>query len=285
MKQGADIVENKNYEDVLVLSNRSEVVPARVKLDSKFTKNIELKFPFISASDENITMAKLGGIGIVNPKLSMAEQIAEIAKVKAVELTEEEKVKATIDSEGKLAVAAMVKLSSSAYDDIVSLAASKLDVVIIESMALNVKELALLIEKVRLNFPELQIVAGNAYSADDVRILAEAGAEAVKIGNRKQIVEQLGVDVLNVKDILDIAGEAQVAQIPVIFDDNITSSASIAKIIALGCSAIVIKDLFSKGNIEQIVNSISNNLKLSIAYTGNESLKDYIDNAELSIIS
>jgi len=319
MRVNSEITNSMNFEDLLILPQITNKNPSDVSLKTKLTKNVSLNIPFVTAADETITkaemaiaIARLGGVGILSSKLSIDEQIKEIEKIKAAEVLKEANSKSIVDYKGKILTIAAVKSHNGSVDGIKLLADAGLDIVLIENAALNIKDMTGLIEKIRVSIPELQIIGGNAYSSDDVRVLAESGAEGVKIGNRKQIVEQLGIDALNVNNILDIIGEAQVAQVPVMFDDNIINTSSIAKIIALGCSSVVIKDFLIgvheapgelteeggvsykisnkakhryKGNLEQVLNPLINNLKFSIAHTGNADIRSFIDNTELSIVS
>lgn len=84
--------EGLTYDDVLLIPAYSEVLPYQVKLNTKFTKNISLNVPIISAAMDTVTesamaiaMAREGGIGVLHKNLSIEQQAAEVKKVKRSE--------------------------------------------------------------------------------------------------------------------------------------------------------------------------------------------------------
>ncbi len=86
------IDEGLTYDDVLLVPAYSEVLPNTVVITSKFTKNISLNTPIISAAMDTVTesemaiaMAREGGIGVLHKNMSIAEQALEVKKVKRSE--------------------------------------------------------------------------------------------------------------------------------------------------------------------------------------------------------
>jgi IMP dehydrogenase len=80
------------FEDVLLVPAKSEVLPKEVNLTTKFTKNISLNIPFVSAAMDTVTeyraaiaMARLGGIGVVHKNMDIDSQVMQITKVKKSE--------------------------------------------------------------------------------------------------------------------------------------------------------------------------------------------------------
>jgi IMP dehydrogenase len=86
------IGEGLTYDDVLLVPAYSEVLPRDVKLGSPFTRNITLNTPVISAAMDTVTgsamaiaMARQGGIGVIHKNMTIAQQAAEVRKVKRSE--------------------------------------------------------------------------------------------------------------------------------------------------------------------------------------------------------
>ncbi|MBN2465879.1 IMP dehydrogenase [candidate division WOR-3 bacterium] len=86
------IRESLTFDDVLLLPQKSRVLPNEVDTESYFTRGILLKLPLVSAAMDTVTesrmaiaMAQSGGIGVVHKNLSVEDQAAHVAKVKRAE--------------------------------------------------------------------------------------------------------------------------------------------------------------------------------------------------------
>lgn len=84
--------EGLTYDDVLLVPAYSEVLPREVDIRSPFTRNITLNVPIVSAAMDTVTGAELaiaiaqqGGIGVIHKNQSIAEQAAEVRRVKRSE--------------------------------------------------------------------------------------------------------------------------------------------------------------------------------------------------------
>ena len=84
--------EGLTYDDVLLVPAYSEVLPREVSISTKFTRNISLNVPVLSAAMDTVTesamamaMAREGGIGVLHKNMSIKEQAAEVRKVKRSE--------------------------------------------------------------------------------------------------------------------------------------------------------------------------------------------------------
>lgn len=84
--------EGLTYDDVLLVPNYSEILPRDVSVKTKFTKNIDLNIPIVSAAMDTVTessmaiaIAREGGIGVLHKNMSTEKQAAEVRKVKRAE--------------------------------------------------------------------------------------------------------------------------------------------------------------------------------------------------------
>lgn len=80
------------FEDILLVPRYSEVLPKEVSVKSKLSKNITLNAPFVSAAMDTVTeyrtaisMARMGGIGIIHKNMDINAQIQQVKKVKKSE--------------------------------------------------------------------------------------------------------------------------------------------------------------------------------------------------------
>lgn len=84
--------EGLTYDDVLLVPAFSEVLPRDTQLSAKFSRNIELKVPIVSAAMDTVTesamaiaIARQGGIGVVHKNMSVEQQASHVRKVKRSE--------------------------------------------------------------------------------------------------------------------------------------------------------------------------------------------------------
>ena len=80
------------FDDVLLVPAYSEILPSEVQLVSKFSKNLSLKVPVVSAAMDTVTESKMaiaiaqeGGIGVIHKNLTIKQQADKIRKVKRSE--------------------------------------------------------------------------------------------------------------------------------------------------------------------------------------------------------
>ena len=85
-------LEGLTFDDVLLIPAYSEVLPRDVSLKGRFSRNISLNIPVVSAAMDTVTeapmaiaLAREGGIGVIHKNMSIAAQAAEVRKVKRAE--------------------------------------------------------------------------------------------------------------------------------------------------------------------------------------------------------
>ncbi|HEY7817781.1 MAG TPA: IMP dehydrogenase, partial [Vicinamibacteria bacterium] len=84
--------EALTFDDVLLVPQKSDVLPSQVDTSTRFSRSVPLKIPIVSASMDTVTesrlaiaIAQLGGIGIIHRNLSPEQQADEVDKVKRSE--------------------------------------------------------------------------------------------------------------------------------------------------------------------------------------------------------
>jgi IMP dehydrogenase len=88
----SDITEGLTFDDVLLIPDRSDVLPSQTDTATQFTRNIRLQIPLCSAAMDTVTEAALaialaqqGGIGVIHKNMSVERQAEEVDKVKRSE--------------------------------------------------------------------------------------------------------------------------------------------------------------------------------------------------------
>ncbi len=86
------VMDGLTFDDVLLLPAYSEVLPKAVELKTRFTRNIALNIPFVTAAMDTVTesamaiaIAREGGIGVIHKNMSIEDQARQVAIVKRAE--------------------------------------------------------------------------------------------------------------------------------------------------------------------------------------------------------
>ena len=86
------VMDGLTFDDVLLIPAFSEVLPREVVVKTKFSRNIELNIPFVSAAMDTVTEAKMaiaiareGGIGVIHKNMSIEDQAQQVKYVKRAE--------------------------------------------------------------------------------------------------------------------------------------------------------------------------------------------------------
>ena len=86
------VMDGLTFDDVLLIPAYSEVLPKEVELKTKFTRNISLNVPFVTAAMDTVTEASMaiaiareGGIGVIHKNMTIEDQARQVAIVKRAE--------------------------------------------------------------------------------------------------------------------------------------------------------------------------------------------------------
>ncbi len=360
------IKEGLTFDDVLLLPQKSEVLPAEVNIQTRFSKNVRINVPISAAAMDTVTeakmaiaMAQVGGIGVIHKNLSIEQQAEEIDKVKRSEsgmivdpitikpeakiyealaimgkykisgipvvnefgklvgiitnrdlrfekdmdkkvselmtkenlitvpvgttLEDAEKIlhvnriekllvvdndfnlkglitvkdiskrkqfpNASKDKLGRLLVAAAVGVGKDTLERAKTLVERKVDVLVIDTAHGHSIKVLKTLEKLRAEFPDIDIIAGNIATGEAAKALIDRGADAIKVGVgpgsicTTRVVTGIGVpQITAISDVYNIAKEHD---IPVIADGGIKFSGDVVKAIAAGASSVMIGSLFA----------------------------------------
>lgn len=360
------LYEALTYDDVLLLPAYSEVLPRDTSTKTQLTRNITLNIPMISAAMDTVTEAELaiamaqeGGIGIIHKNMTIAQQAAQVRKVKRSEsgmiidpvtltdgqtlgdahrimrefkiggipvidhegkligiltnrdlrfqkdmtklvneimtknslitaqkgtsLNEAENIlqeykieklpivddnnkliglvtykdilkrkshpNASKDSLGRLRVGAAVGVTYDLLERVQALVQVGVDVISIDTAHGHSKGVIDALKTVKAKFPELDVIVGNVATGEGAKALAEAGADAVKVGVgpgsicTTRIIAGVGMPQLTA--VYEAARAVEGMGVPIIADGGIRFSGDIAKAIAGGASTVMIGSMLA----------------------------------------
>jgi IMP dehydrogenase len=358
--------EGLAFDDVLLIPQRSEVLPSEVDTRTRLTRNIDLNIPIISAAMDTVSEARLaiamareGGIGIIHKNLPVKEQAAHVDRVKRSEsgmilkpitlrpdatvqqalnlmmqfrisgvpitnddgklvgiltnrdlrfldktdalietiMTAENLVtvpegttleearqvlhshrieklpvvdgdfmlkglitvkdikkkakypNACKDEKGRLRVGAAVGVSADTRQRVEALIGAGVDVIVVDSAHGHSAGIIKAIGEIKAAHPGADIIAGNIVSADAVRELADAGADAIKVGIGPGSIcttrVVAGVGVPQVTAIMKCREACDDLGLPLVADGGIKYSGDIVKAIAAGAHSVMVGSLFA----------------------------------------
>ena len=363
-----DRFEALTFDDVVVVPGYSEMLPDAVDTSARFAADIELAIPLVSAAMDRVTEARLaiamarhGGIGVIHRNMSVADQAAEVQKVKRSQsgmitdpvtlgptarlheaddlmrrfkfsgvpitdpdgrligiltnrdirfceagdferpvedfMTRESLVTARVgtsldeakailqhhrieklplvdddgrlaglitvkdiqkrlefpdasrDPQGRLRCAAAIGVGDDVEERVAALVEMGVDAVAIDTAHGHSAGVVKTIERVKGNWPDLPVTAGNVVTPEGVEALVAAGADAVKVGVgagsicTTRVISGAGMPQLSA--IWFTARRARELGIPLIADGGITYSGDIVKAIAAGATTVMLGSLLA----------------------------------------
>ncbi len=157
------------------------------------------------------------------------------------------------DSSGRLlAGGAAVGVTNDMMDRVNALVKSKVDIIVLDTAHGHSIGVIEAVKRIKIEYPNLPVIAGNVATAEATIELIEAGADAIKVGIgpgsicTTRVVTGIGVP--QITAIMNCAKAAKEYNIPVIADGGIKYSGDITKAIAAGASMVMIGSLFAGTN-------------------------------------
>ncbi|MFM2299953.1 MAG: hypothetical protein RIR98_1561, partial [Bacteroidota bacterium] len=227
--------------------------------DLRFEKDLDKKVSEVMTK-ENLITAELG------TDLKGAQAILEKYKIEKLPIVDADnklvglitfkdiqKVKnypkACKDAHGRLVVGAAVGVTADTLERVSALVAVGVDVIAIDTAHGHSKGVIDEVKRVKAAFPDLQIIAGNIATGAAAKALAEAGADAVKVGVgpgsicTTRIIAGIGMPQLSA--LMEAAQALEGTGVPVIADGGIRYSGDIVKALVAGANVIMAGGLFA----------------------------------------
>ena len=153
------------------------------------------------------------------------------------------------DDQGRLRVGAAVSTGGDTEARIMALAEAGVDVLVVDTAHGHSRGVIERVRWVKQNFPEVQVIGGNIATSQAALALADAGADAVKVGIgpgsicTTRIVAGIGVP--QISAVSNVAAALKERGVPLIADGGIRFSGDIAKAIAAGAHCVMIGSLLA----------------------------------------
>jgi IMP dehydrogenase len=153
------------------------------------------------------------------------------------------------DQFGRLRVAAAIGVTGDAIDRARALVKAGVDAIIIDTAHGHTKGVVTVLQAVKKEFTEIDVVVGNIATAEAARFLAEAGADAIKVGIGPGSIcttrVVAGVGMPQFSAVLEVAEALMDTGIPLIADGGVRYTGDLVKALAAGAGSIMIGSMFA----------------------------------------
>lgn len=253
------IMKENKIGGIPVVDANNKLVGIVTNRDLRFQKNMSIPIVDLMTKD-NLVVAPVG------TNLVQAEEILQDHKIEKLPVVDENGIlkglitfkdiqkfkhfpSAAKDEHGRLRVGAAVGVTHDTLDRIGALVEAGVDVVTIDTAHGHSKGVIDKLKEVKAKFPDLQVIVGNVATGEAATALADAGADAVKVGIgpgsicTTRIIAGVGVPQLYA--VYECAKALKGRGVPIIADGGIKQTGDIAKAIASGASTIMAGSLFA----------------------------------------
>jgi IMP dehydrogenase len=244
------------FDDVLLVPQYSEILPGETDVRSRFSRNIGLNTPVVSAAMDTVTeegmaiaIALEGGVGVIHRNQAPERQAEQVAAVKAAQVPGDANL-ANVDSRGRLRAVAAVGVGPDSVIRAEALVRAGVDALVVDTAHGHTRNVIEAIRRYRDSYgTAIDIVAGNVATAEGTAALIEAGADGVKVGIgpgaicTTRIVAGVGVPQLTA--IMLAASIARQHDVPIIADGGIRYSGDIVKALAAGADSVMLGRLLA----------------------------------------
>ena len=182
------------------------------------------------------------------PLVDEDNKLAGLITIKDIEKTIEHP-NSSRDSSGRLRVGAAVGVTDDMLERVKALVDAKVDLIVLDTAHGHSQGVIDAVKRIKIEYPDLQVIAGNVATREATEDLIKAGADAVKIGIgpgsicTTRVVTGIGVP--QVTAIMEAAKAAREYGVPIIADGGIKYSGDITKALAAGANTVMIGSLFA----------------------------------------
>jgi IMP dehydrogenase len=230
------------YDDVLLVPQWSDVLPADVSLKTNLTRRVALNIPVLSSAMDTVTelpmaltLARLGGMGVLHRNLTPEEQADQVRRFKT--------------EEPGLPIGAAVGTSDADLARAEGLKSAGCDVVVVDTAHGHSTGVLRRVEQLKGRLEGVDILGGNVATPEATLALIDAGADGVKVGVgpgsicTTRVVAGVGVPQLSA--VMECAAAAAERGVGIIADGGLTKSGDIVKALAAGAHTVMLGSLLA----------------------------------------
>jgi IMP dehydrogenase len=259
LEEALRMMKENRIGGIPVIDDENKLIGIITNRDLRFEKDLSKAVQAVMTKEPLITARE-------GTDLKSAEQILQEYKIEKLPVTDEDgrlkglitfkdimKVKdhpnASKDGEGRLMVGAAVGITHDTLERVSALVKEEVDVVTLDTAHGHSKGVVQELQKIKKAFPDLQVIVGNVATPEGAKALADAGADAVKVGVgpgsicTTRVIAGIGVPQLSA--ILQCAEALSGTGIPVVADGGIRYSGDMVKAIVAGANCIMAGSIFA----------------------------------------
>ena len=255
----ADELMGKYKISGVPICEKGKLVGILTNRDLRFLEDFSVKIKDVM-THENLITAPVG------TTLAQAQEILRQHKIEKLPVVDshnkliglvtykditkaKDKPSACKDAKGRLRVAAGVGVTFNTFERVAALVEAGADALVIDTAHGHSKGVVDVLKQIKAQYPGIDCVVGNIATGDAARYLADAGADAVKVGIgpgsicTTRVIAGVGVPQLSA--IYDVAKALKGTGIPLIADGGLRYSGDIVKAIAAGGSSVMMGSLLA----------------------------------------
>lgn len=254
-----EVMEQYHISGVPIVEDGRKLVGIITNRDLRFETNLDQKVAAVMTKENLVTASE--GITLEESKILLHEnRIEKLLVVNdkgdllgLITIKDIMKIKkypnACKDSLGRLRVGAAVGVGPDRDARVESLVNAGVDVIAVDSAHGHAQAVVDSVPAIKRQFPEVEIIAGNVATAEGAKTLAEAGADAIKVGVGPGSIcttrVVAGVGVPQITAVTECARIAKEYQVPIIADGGVKYSGDVVKALAVGAHSVMIGSIFA----------------------------------------
>lgn len=259
IKDALELMERYKISGVPIVDDDLILVGILTNRDIRFEQNID-KYVSEAMTKDNLITGKIN-ISMEEalnkmkehkieklPILDVSGRLSGLITIKDIEKAIQYPNSAR-DEKGRLLAGAAVGIGADTLERVKALYDVSVDVIVVDTAHGHSKGVIEIVKRIKEEFPNLEVIAGNVATAEATEDLIKAGADAIKVGIgpgsicTTRVVTGIGVP--QVTAIMNCSEIAKKYNIPIIADGGIKYSGDITKALAFGASVVMIGSLFA----------------------------------------